>query len=240
MTERKPRARKAPARTTTQTPTNPPQADTVTDDALDAITLQVATPGEHDLPWDQLPGETDAAYRAFLAYRAQPMMSRSLRKLAETRVMDRHPDITPEEMARMAKNDVATVGAWSSACHWQARVRAWDKHQADLLAAEARSALVDMHTRHAQVAAVALSKVVQRIQALDPNDLSARDMTTLMDVAVKIERLSRGDSSSNVDVGVRDTSGVVAAERPSRERLGDLLDALTEAGVVGVDAESVA
>lgn len=169
--------------------------------------------------WERQPNETEVAYQAFTLYLAQPASRRSQTRVAADR-----------------GTSVRHVAQWSSDNLWPERASAWDRHQLELLAAEARDALISMRTRHAQIASVALSKVVDRLQDMNARDMTVRDMTALLDVAVKIERLSRGESSVVLDVGPHDQSS--PRTRPasaSTETLESFIAALAESGVIGDD-----
>lgn len=170
--------------------------------------------------YDQQPLETDRSYAAFLAYRNLPPATRTLR-LAAAEFYD-----------EATTGNVRQMQEWSRINRWQERAHAFDVDEANRLADELRADVVAMRTRHAQIASVALAKVVDKLNNADVASMSWRDMAYMLDIAVKVERLSRGESSTSFDVGV--VAGRVAeAERPSRDVLGGLLDALFEAGVVG-------
>lgn len=65
-------------------------------------------------PWDQITGETDKAYQAFLLYRNLPVEERSIAKAQEN---------------GEAESDIKSYYYnWSSVNHWLERARAWDHH----------------------------------------------------------------------------------------------------------------
>lgn len=134
-------------------------------------------------PWDKQPGERSTPYYYFSLYRDMLPHERSIRKVA----------------AIVGRSEgVLTRASWRY--RWMTRVEAWDASlDADRREA-ARQAVIDMEARHAQMAALILSKVAQRlvgdpagnIQAIDVNRLSASDIARLAEVATKVERIARG------------------------------------------------
>jgi hypothetical protein len=135
--------------------------------------------------WDRKQGESNKAYRAFCIYRDMGI-DRSLKRVGEE-----------------LKISGALAGRWSSRYGWVARAQAWD----DRLDAEAQKAKIkaqakareEMTERHAKLAKVLQSKVVERLQNLNPRELSPGDVAKWVDVAVKVERLSYGEPTENVD-----------------------------------------
>jgi hypothetical protein len=80
-----------------------------------------------------------------------------------------------------------------------------------------------MANRHARIGMQGLNTVIRRligtetVEAIDPNTLSAQDIARLADVFVKIERLSRGESTEQqvVTGPHRVRSSSRASPRPS-------------------------
>ena len=109
---------------------------------------------------------------------------------------------------------------WSSRWRWVERCRAYDDyllHQDRLCREKERK---DMATRHAKIAVLGQNLVVKGIEKLvadvgqGKRDLSASDASRLLDVAVKIERLSRGEPTEISELGGSD-------EHPIRVNLED-------------------
>jgi hypothetical protein len=146
----------------------------------------------HD-PWDKLEYESAEAYSAFNLY-LQMFPNRSLRKVRHLRMQAQAAEgvIVPEP------KNAEHIAEWSKQYYWVERAAAWDRHQSELMAAEARTALTDMRTRHAAIANAALSKVAERLNTLDSANVNVRDMLTMFDLGVKVERLSRGETTENV------------------------------------------
>ncbi|KYD28563.1 hypothetical protein B4109_3026 [Geobacillus stearothermophilus] len=52
-----------------------------------------------------------------------------------------------------------------------------------------------MAERHAKQAMMFQNKILERMRSLDPRELSPNDLIRWFDIAVKVERLSRGEST---------------------------------------------
>ncbi len=57
-----------------------------------------------------------------------------------------------------------------------------------------------MHEDHAAIAAQMLKKALKRISSLPEEDIAAADVVRMVDVGVKIERLSRGESTERQEL----------------------------------------
>lgn len=130
-------------------------------------------------PWERQPGETEKQWVAFIAYRDQTPGDRSLRLLAGDR-----PGKTRE------------IERWSSKHRWVARVNAWDA-LADERTRQARLDAIDnMNARQQAVGAILMSKILQRVDAIDPSNLPPRSLAALITAAAKAEREALGVASS--------------------------------------------
>jgi hypothetical protein len=144
---------------------------------------------KHD--WDRLTGESSKAYAHFCLYRDMGQ-GRSLRKLAK-------------DGNCTAK--VRQLDRWSSRWKWVERSQRYDDHlqYQDRLRQEKERK--DMLTRHGKIAVLGQNLVVKGIEKLladveqGKRDLSASDASRLLDVAVKIERLSRGEPTEISELG---------------------------------------
>jgi len=123
--------------------------------------------------WERQPRESDKAWAAFCYYR--DMEPRSTRKAA----------------VALGKSG-SMVSQWSHRWRWQDRIRAWDNHLNGIYQAEREKAQKEMAKNHIKLAKGVQAKVAQRLQSLQPQDISAGEMGRLLDVAVKIERLASG------------------------------------------------
>jgi hypothetical protein len=122
--------------------------------------------------------------------------------------------VSNRDFAKVSQNlpiNVWTLRNWAEKYDWHMRADMRD-HEAARLAeqqaiaakaqelAEANKAIKDMRARHAQIATVMQGKIVQRLQSLEVDKLTPRDLAYWFDVTVKIERLSRGEPTEITDV----------------------------------------
>jgi len=144
--------------------------------------------------WDRLTGESSKAYAHFCLYRDMGQ-GRSLRKLADD---------------AKCISKVAQLRRWSSTWQWVERSQCYDdylQYQDRLRQEKERK---DMLTRHGKIAVLGQNLVVKGIEKLladveqGKRDLSASDASRLLDVAVKIERLSRGEPTEISELGGSD------------------------------------
>lgn len=138
-------------------------------------------------PWEQQPGESNKAYGAFVQYRDMPPLQRSIRGLA-----------------RQLDKTVTHIGRWSSDNKWTERCARYDRWLAAIAVDEAESAKREMVRRHADIGLAMVRRAAQAligdeangVTALDLSKLKAVDIARLIDVGVKVERLSRGAPDS--------------------------------------------
>jgi len=126
--------------------------------------------------WDRLPNESAKAYSAFCAYRDYGP-NRSLENIRQ--IMDKPP----------SRN---WLGKWSSKYNWVERVKAYDDYMERLKRAENEKAILDMVDRHARLAVAFQQRIAQRLAEINPSELTPADMVRWLEVAAKLERLSRG------------------------------------------------
>lgn len=136
------------------------------------------------LPWEQQPGETAKMYEAFQAYLFMKTddSDRSLRKVAH----DLNKSLTH-------------IGNISKKNNWVERVEAWDSYQLKLAHQDQLKEIKKMRKRHATIATTMLTKVTKKMQQMEAEELTPQDIKAWVDVATKLERLSRGDSSEVIE-----------------------------------------
>lgn len=134
----------------------------------------------HQEPWERQKGESRQAFQAFAIYRDMGA-ARSLQKVAQ----------------QLSKS-LALMKRWSEKWSWVARAAAWDA-ELDRRAREAQEkARAEMAERHIKEAMLFQQKVVERLKTLEPDELSPSDLAKWFDIAVKVERLARGEPTENV------------------------------------------
>lgn len=131
-------------------------------------------------PWERQKGESAKAFEAFATYR--DMENRSLSKVG-----------------RALGKSKALMERWSSAHEWQKRVAAWDAEQ-DRIARQAQTdAIKKMRKDHAALANAMLVKAAKALQRIPEDEIKPGDVSRLVEVGAKLERISRGDVGEVVE-----------------------------------------
>ena len=156
-------------------------------------------------PWERQDGETSKQFEAFVVYRDMGE-ERSLVKVAE----------------RLSKS-AQLMSRWSSANNWVERVAAWDGEQDRILRLEQIKDIKRMRKRHADMAtsmitaaAKGLKKIMEKPEEMKPNDVAR-----LVEVASKLERISRGDVGDVVEERQGDAIDPVQIYIPTNGRERD-------------------
>lgn len=136
-------------------------------------------------PWERQPEETPKPFEAFCCYRDMGI-ERSIRKVA----------------AKLGKSDTI-IGQWSKKNNWVERVTAWDDENERIEREAAQKAqakaIRDMRKKHADLASAMLLKAAKALKAIPDEEIKASDVTRMVDVASKLERISRGDVGEVVE-----------------------------------------
>ena len=130
--------------------------------------------------WTRLENETSRAYHAFCIYRDMGP-ERSLEKVRK-KLREEGKKVT-----------IALIYKWSKKYNWVERAIAYDDYLDGLKRIEQEKAIKEMAERHAQIAKAMLDKVYERVIKIDPNKLKPSDVAKWVEVAIKIERLARGE-----------------------------------------------
>ena len=176
--------------------------------------------------WDRLPGESAEQYDKFCRYRDMrytgvdgrkldgiqaPYRRRNLRGLAEEMGMKRH----------------MTLGDASVKYNWVERCEAYDIEIERQNREQQEQMILKMNKDHADLAAQMVRKAAKRLLTIPEEELSAADIVRLVDVGVKIERLSRGESTENKQISGGTTlnhTGAVTVRATNDLNLADLSD----------------
>lgn len=134
-----------------------------------------------EFPWERQPGEGIKPFEAFNCYLLMGT-DRSHAKVA----------------ADLGKSR-QLISKWSSTWNWVERVTAWDIEQERLARKDQIEKIKKMRQRHASLATNMLAKVTKKLSTMDENDLTPQDMKAWVEVATKLERMSRGDSSEIIE-----------------------------------------
>lgn len=169
-------------------------------------------------PWEPLPDESPEAAEAFIAYR------------------DMGNERTTRGVAQQLSKSGQLIRRWSSQHGWVQRVALYDLELDRKRRKAAEAELESMAKRHAQIAAAATMKVAARVQSMNPDEIPASQVGTTLRQLVDVERLSRGASTSHVEVSGGLTTStewadmrelLVRALAPHPEALADVLAVLS-------------
>lgn len=127
--------------------------------------------------WERQPGETSRAYSYFVKYR----------DLGPERSMDKLRKYLGVKVSQTRLEQLSVKH------NWVERARAYDDYIERRKREEKEKAILEMAERHARIAVAFQQKIVERLRELDPDQLSPSDLAKWLDVATKLERLSRGE-----------------------------------------------
>lgn len=136
--------------------------------------------------WEKQANESYKAYQRFILYRDLGS-ERTYKAVAE------EIQVTSEHICDL-----------SSRWRWKERIAAWDKHLAEIRDKAIEDASKTMASRQAKLGMLLQDKAVVALESLAwdvDNPPTAKDVVSLADAGVKIERLARGEKTE-------DTGGV--------------------------------
>lgn len=136
---------------------------------------KVKTPEPTTEPWERQDGETARAWEAFCIYR------------------DMGPDRSLRKVVQELNKNLTTIAEWSSKYDWVKRVAAWDAEQDRIARQEQTKAIKAMRNRHAGMAKAMIVKAGRALQRIPDEEIKASDISRMIEVASKLERISRGD-----------------------------------------------
>lgn len=181
---------------------------------------------QHREIWDRLPGEPGPAYDKFCRYRDMKYTGADGRKLDGIQRPYRRRNLRglAEEMGIKRWMN---LGDLSAKYKWVERCEAYDAEIERQIREQQEQAILKMNKDHADLAAQMVRKAAKRLLTIPEEELSAADIVRLVDVGVKIERLSRGESTENKQISGETTmnhTGAVTVKATSDLNLSDLTD----------------
>ena len=126
-------------------------------------------------PWERQEDESQVAFEAFATYR------------------DLGPSRSHREVGRILGKSRQLIGDWSSKYDWVKRTDAWDAEQDRIARQTQIDEIKDMRKRHGDLAKKILEKAERALDQIDDEDIRPGDVSRLVDIASKLERISRGD-----------------------------------------------
>src|SRR4051794_39217935 len=129
------------------------------------------------VPYERQDGESKQAFEGFVVYR----------NLGLTRNL--------KDVGRKIGKNHSLIKRWSSQHNWVERAQAFDNEMDKRTILENAQLRKQMVKDHAEVSRQLLHKVKVAIEHIKPEALSPYEIAKLLEIAVKIERLSRGEST---------------------------------------------
>jgi hypothetical protein len=131
--------------------------------------------------WERVAGESAMAFAAFCAYRDMGA-ERSIRKAVES--------VEPNEAARAKRYNVWRN--WAAAFKWRERAADYDQYLERLKQTELRKTIEAQGALHRAVTGKMLDVVKQKLDGMNPAELSQGSVTEWVQTAIKAEREAAG------------------------------------------------
>lgn len=162
--------------------------------------------------WERQEGESAQAFQGFAAYRDMGA-DRSLAKVAQ----------------KLGKSK-ALMERWSVRWQWVIRADAWDDEMDRMSRRELEKGITGMRKNHVNIAKAMLVKALQALQRIPVDEMTPKDVSTMVDVAAKLERISRGEVTERTE-GKQTIAGEVSVSTIDLSGITDeelaALDAIT-------------
>ena len=126
-------------------------------------------------PWERQLNESTQAFEAFACYRDMGA-ARSLAKVS-----------------REVCKSKALMERWSKEHDWVKRVAAWDAEKDRVARVTQINDIVEMRKRHAAIAKKMMDTADNALNNIRPDEVSTNEIARLVEIASKLERISRGD-----------------------------------------------
>ena len=154
-------------------------------------------------PWERQPNESSRAFEAFAVYRDMGA-ERSYAKTSQ----------------KLGKNKT-TIDQWGRNNQWVSRIAAWDDEQDRLTREALVKGITAMRKNHVDMAEAMLIKATEALERLPVDEMNMADIARAVDVASKLERLSRGEPTERTE-SRNDASGGVTIYLPEKDDLSNL------------------
>lgn len=154
--------------------------------------------------WEQQEGESSTAFTHFVVYRDMRYPKTTKATADKTTTTDAVMDGTvPYEKRSLRKVAAAlgmnfrTIARQSETWEWVKRCEAYDAYVDRSIREASEAAIRKMNQEHALLAQQMIRKATRRLLQMPDDQISAAELVRMVDVAVKVERLSRGESTEN-------------------------------------------
>ena len=176
--------------------------------------IDVAKEAELEL-WERQPAETDREWQIWLAYR------------------DMYPSKRPSyrEVAEQLGTTVAVVKKVAARWDFPVRLQAWAKYVDNLILKQRQQEILDMNKKHIEMAQALNEKLATAINAIDPYELTPRDIKGLLQLSTELERKARLNNPDVIRPELTDDSPDLKESPTKVEDLKEVLDILVKANV---------
>jgi len=106
---------------------------------------------------------------------------------------------------------INTIKKWNQRWNWKIRADAWDDEQDRLVREDLTKGIVQMRKRHSDIAQSMLVKALKGLSKIPDDELTMSDITKIVDIASKLERISRGEPTEKTE-GKHTIAGDVRTE----------------------------
>ena len=173
--------------------------------------------------WERMLGESVKNYAYFCAYR-------DMRYIPAANADDIPKlDLSREKrsirgIAKQFGKSRQTIGDLSSRFNWVSRCAAYDLYILRRQRDRNEMKILKMRDNHAAVGEQLWKRALRRLLSLADDEIEAADVVRMIDIGVKVERLSRGESTEKQEVSgkasVKHSGGLtLAAELPDLSAL---------------------
>ena len=142
-------------------------------------------------PWERQPKETDVAFEAFTVYR------------------DMGADRSYVKVSQKLGKSRTIIDRWGRTHGWAVRIEAWTAEQDRIMRDELIKGVTAMRKNHTNIAAAMLTKALDALEMIPADDMTMQDIARAVDVAAKLERLSRGEATERTE-GQTELTGKLA------------------------------
>lgn len=160
--------------------------------------------------WELQPGEPTRAYECFAVYR------------------DLGPNRTRKAAAEALGVSAAALRDPYGRFSWEDRVRAYDLERDRANRVKLESERLAMRLRHAGTAVFLQKKVAERLALMDPMEMTPKDAVYALDLASKLERISRGEEATKIEITGKDGGPIELAEALGTEDRAALMARVQE------------
>ena len=176
--------------------------------------IDVAKEAELEL-WERQPAETDREWQIWLAYR------------------DMYPSKRPSyrEVAEQLGTTIAVVKKVAARWDFPVRLQAWAKYVDNLILKQRQQEILDMNKKHIEMAQALNEKLATAINAIDPYELTPRDIKGLLQLSTELERKARLNNPDVIRPELTDDSPDLKESPTKVEDLKEVLDILVKANV---------